>query len=35
MNKIAQTGIWPEQLRTEWGVPFEKKKQAKDESETI
>ena len=34
MNKIAQTGIWPEQLRTEWGVPLEKKKQAKDESET-
>ena len=34
MNKIAQTGIWPEQLRTEWGVPLEKNKQAKDESET-
>jgi hypothetical protein len=24
MNKIAQTGIWPKQLRTEWGVPLEK-----------
>ena len=34
MNKIAQTGIWPEQLQTEWGVPLEKQPQAKDESET-
>ena len=34
MNKIAQTGIWPEQLKTEWGVPLEKTSQAKDESQT-
>ena len=34
MNKIAQTGIWPEQLQTEWGVPLEKQPQAKNESET-
>ena len=34
MNKIAQTGIWPVQLQTEWGVPLEKQPQAKDESET-
>ena len=34
MNRIAQTGIWPEQLQTEWGVPLEKQPQAKDESET-
>ena len=34
MNKIAQTGIWPKQLRTEWGVPLEKQSQAKDESQT-
>ena len=34
MNKIAQTGIWPHQLKTEWGVPLEKQKGAKNESET-
>ena len=33
-NKIAQTGIWPNQLKTEWGVPLEKQKRAKNESET-
>ena len=34
INKIAQTGHWPEQLKTEWGVPLEKQPQAKDESQT-
>ena len=29
MNKIAQTGIWPEQLQTEWGVPLQKQPDAK------
>ena len=34
MNKIAQTGHWHKQLKTEWGVPLEKQPQAKDESQT-
>ena len=33
MNRIAQTGVWPEQLLTEWGVPLEKQKPAKNETE--
>ena len=33
MNRIAQTGKWPTQYQTEWGVPLEKVKNAKDESE--
>ena len=33
MNRIAQTGKWPAQYQTEWGVPLEKVKNAKDESE--
>jgi hypothetical protein len=34
MNQIAQTGTWPSQYQTEWGVPLEKQKQAEDESQT-
>ena len=34
MNKIAQSGFWPEQLLTEFEVPLEKQKPAKDESES-
>ena len=34
MNNIAQTGEWPEQYKTEWGVPLEKTKPAADESQT-
>ena len=26
MNRIAQTGEWPSQYQTEWGVPLEKSK---------
>ena len=34
MNSIAQTGKWPTQYQTEWGVPLEKVKGAQDESQT-
>ena len=34
MNSIAQTGEWPSQYQTEWGVPLEKVKGAQDESQT-
>ena len=34
MNRIAQTGEWPKQYQTEWGVPLEKVKGAQDESQT-
>ena len=34
MNKIAQTGHWPERLKTVCGVLLEKQHQAKDESQT-
>ena len=34
MNRIAQTGFWPEQFSIEWGVPLEKSKPAEDESQT-
>ena len=34
MNNIAQTGEWPEQYKTEWGVPLWKTKPAADESKT-
>ena len=34
MNSIAQTGEWPHQYQTEWGVPIEKIKGAQDESQT-
>jgi hypothetical protein len=34
MNRIAQTGEWPSQYQTEWGVPLEKVKGAQDESQT-
>ena len=34
MNRIAQTGEWPKQYQTEWGVPLEKIKGAQDESQT-
>jgi hypothetical protein len=34
MNQIAQTGEWPKQYQTEWGVPLEKQKQAADESQS-
>ena len=27
MNNIARTGEWPQQYKTEWGVPIEKTKQ--------
>ena len=33
LNNIAQTGEWPEQYKTEWGVPLEKTKPAADESQ--
>ena len=34
MNNIAQTGEWPQQYKTEWGVPIEKTSPAEDESQT-
>ena len=34
MNRIAQTGEWPKQYQTEWGVPLEKIKGAQEESQT-
>ena len=34
MNNIARTGEWPQQYKTEWGVPIEKTKPARDESQT-
>ena len=34
MNSIAQTGEWPSQYQTEWGVPLEKVKGAQEESQT-
>ena len=34
MNNIAQTGEWPTQYKTEWGVPLEKTSPAEDESQT-
>ena len=34
MNNIAQTGEWPSQYKIEWGVPIQKVKPAKDESQT-
>ena len=33
-NRIAQTGEWPKQYQTEWGVPLEKIKGAQEESQT-
>ena len=33
MNNIAQTGEWPSQYKTEWGVPIQKIKPAQDESQ--
>jgi hypothetical protein len=33
MNNIAQTGEWPSQYKTEWGVPIQKTKPAQDESQ--
>ena len=33
MNSIAKTGSWPKQYQTEWGVPIQKVKNAKDETE--
>ena len=29
MNRIAQTGTWPTQYQTEWGVPLEKSEKCK------
>ena len=34
MNNMLRTGDWPSQYKTEWGVPIQKTKPAKDESQT-